>query len=257
MPAHQRRGDGGPGQEPGRDRAPVARRGREEAARDHRSGAGRGRRQGPATKKVHDSYMAYKKKYDAWAGFSEGRTTTRSSRPDAVASVVTPPARGCDRARRPRRRRDRPRRVVADAGHRGADGDQRAAALCLLDRLGVVAGARVAPARAAGAVRHDLRAAAGRARARRHPLRALPERTKRRSTSSPRCWRSWSHCSSSAIDRLRPAVVRRSTRSRPTPAASPTAGCSRLSSRSASRCSPCRRWRRSLGRSALDPAQRR
>jgi hypothetical protein len=24
------------------------------------------------TKKVHDSYMAYKKKYDAWAGYSEG-----------------------------------------------------------------------------------------------------------------------------------------------------------------------------------------
>jgi TRAP-type mannitol/chloroaromatic compound transport system substrate-binding protein len=26
----------------------------------------------PITKKVHDSYMAYKKKYDAWAGYSEG-----------------------------------------------------------------------------------------------------------------------------------------------------------------------------------------
>jgi TRAP-type mannitol/chloroaromatic compound transport system substrate-binding protein len=26
----------------------------------------------PVTKKVHESYMAYKKKYDAWAGYSEG-----------------------------------------------------------------------------------------------------------------------------------------------------------------------------------------
>nr|MCU0969007.1 ABC transporter substrate-binding protein [Rubrivivax sp.] len=26
----------------------------------------------PLTKKVHDSYMAYKKKFDAWSTFSEG-----------------------------------------------------------------------------------------------------------------------------------------------------------------------------------------
>ena len=26
----------------------------------------------PMTKKVHDSYMAYKKKYDAWCTYSEG-----------------------------------------------------------------------------------------------------------------------------------------------------------------------------------------
>jgi TRAP-type mannitol/chloroaromatic compound transport system substrate-binding protein len=25
----------------------------------------------PVTKKVHDSYMAFKRKYDAWAGYSE------------------------------------------------------------------------------------------------------------------------------------------------------------------------------------------
>ncbi len=46
VPAHQRRGDGGPHQEPGRDRAAVARRGGEEPARGDQEGARRGRRQG-------------------------------------------------------------------------------------------------------------------------------------------------------------------------------------------------------------------
>ena len=45
---HQRRGDGGPGEEPGRDRAPAARRRGQGAARADRQGARRGRRQGPA-----------------------------------------------------------------------------------------------------------------------------------------------------------------------------------------------------------------
>ena len=33
----------------------------------------------PMTKKVHDSYMAYKAKFDAWSEFSETPTTPRSA----------------------------------------------------------------------------------------------------------------------------------------------------------------------------------
>ena len=44
---HQRRGDGRPDQEPGRDRPAAARRGDQGAARGDRQGAGRSRRQGP------------------------------------------------------------------------------------------------------------------------------------------------------------------------------------------------------------------
>ena len=49
VPAHQRRGDGGPGQEPGRDRAAAARRrDRRRCATTTDQGARRGHRQGPA-----------------------------------------------------------------------------------------------------------------------------------------------------------------------------------------------------------------
>ncbi len=43
----------------------------EGVARGDHQDPGRSRREDPVTKKVHDSYMAYKAKYDAWADLSE------------------------------------------------------------------------------------------------------------------------------------------------------------------------------------------
>ena len=51
-------------------RAAARRRG-EGAARGDRPGAAEAVAKDPVTKKVHDSYMAYKAKYDAWADLSE------------------------------------------------------------------------------------------------------------------------------------------------------------------------------------------
>ena len=88
--------------------------------------------------------MAYKAKYDAWAGYSEtvyhSKILQGLSRACAArADLPTAIDRFID-ARRPRHRLARRSRIALVMGA------QRAAALRLHDRLGLGAGARVAPA---------------------------------------------------------------------------------------------------------------
>ena len=64
----------------------------------------------PVTKKVHDSYMAYKAKYDAWADLSE----TRLPHQDPQGLTVTSARKAGRRDRRFHRSR-RPRHVLARA----------------------------------------------------------------------------------------------------------------------------------------------
>ena len=118
-------------------------------------GAGRSRGQGPGRRRrCTTRTWPSRASTTRWAGYSEAvyheQDPWRLMRRSASACARHAPAASTRWSMRIGRCD-----VVALARHRRADGDQRAAALSLQHRLGVVAGARVAPARAAGAVRHD------------------------------------------------------------------------------------------------------
>ena len=114
----------------------------------------------PVTKKVHESYMSYMAKYKQWAGYSEAVYHDKILKADVIS---------CERLGRRHRQLHRCRRphhrlVVVCIGAR--HGRQCAAALRLQYRIGLVAGARVAPDVTDLPVRHVLRAQTRRACAR-------------------------------------------------------------------------------------------
>ena len=74
VPEEQRRGDGGPDQEPGRHRAAAARSGGGGVARsDQQKILAEAVASDPVTKKVHDSYMAYMAKFNHWSELQRSR----------------------------------------------------------------------------------------------------------------------------------------------------------------------------------------
>ena len=141
------------------------------------------------TKKVHDSYMAYKAKYDAWADLSETRLPQQD--PEGLMCTLREKlAGGID--------------AFIDLVGRATSwlalgialvmGAQRAAAL-RASRIGfdLGAGARVAHLGADLPVRHVLRAAARRARARRRAVpvfHAAQQASRRRGLGAHLRWRS-------------------------------------------------------------------
>ena len=122
----------------------------------------------PVTKKVNDSYMAYLDKFTAMVRLQRGGLPRQDfSRADVAA------ARAIGRRHRRLHRCGRPRNGLVVVRARRRDGRQRAAALRLPHRHGLVAGARMAPDGADLPVRHVLCAAARRARACRRSVRQL------------------------------------------------------------------------------------
>jgi TRAP-type mannitol/chloroaromatic compound transport system substrate-binding protein len=71
VPEAQLRGDGRPDQEPGRHRQALARRGDQGLRAETDKVLAEAVAKDPMTKKVHDSYMAFKAKYDRWSEVSE------------------------------------------------------------------------------------------------------------------------------------------------------------------------------------------
>ena len=71
VPKEQCRSHGRAHQEGQGQRTSAARFGHRRASQRNRQGAQRGHRQRPLTKKVHDSYFAFKAKYDSWTKVSE------------------------------------------------------------------------------------------------------------------------------------------------------------------------------------------
>ena len=118
-------------------------------------------------KKVHDSYMAFKTTHDKWAGVSEAVYHRQNSR--QLLRGLTPRATYAGPRGTPQADAAALSRVVSAASPRGSAlalvfyGLQRAAALFLPHRLGVVSGTRMASARASCPDLHELQHAAGRA----------------------------------------------------------------------------------------------